>query len=787
MIEIRFHGRGGQGAVIAAKVLADAFFREGKHVQSFPVFGTERRGAPIAAFTRVADEHILVRCNIYKPDIVVVLDPLLLNETDVTAGLKSGGVILLNWLLDDASIPDLGPYDITVVNATDIAVHRGLGTRINPIVNTSVLGAFARVTGLVGIESVVECIRDGVPKGKDKNADAAREAYEQARVVRRATAKSAKPQKPRPAAGIVFSRRSEMPLGDIARGGVSCGPTGSWRHMRPRYENKLSPCTAACPAGESVEAWLRSVEAGEYAEACRLIKSVNPLPRVCGRVCFHPCESKCNREKFDMPVAINSLERFVADHAKALGGASPPKAVETGKRVGIIGSGPAGLSCAYHLALRGHSVTIYEAEGKLGGLLRYGIPAYRLPKDVLDEEIEDIIRLGIEVRTGARIEDLNELRGLHDVLFVATGLGKENRLHIPGEEGKGVMGALKLLRLVSCGSRPDVGGKALIVGGGNAAVDAARSALRLGARPTIIYRRSREQMPAYAPEVEEAQKEGVNIIYLAQPVEIVRKDGRVIGCACVRNQLGEADDSGRGRPAPLEGSNFFVEADSVIVAAGEHPDDQLIDAYSGTPCRPAKAGSPNKLTLDDNGAFRILSDVVFAGGDLISATRTVAHAIGSGRQAALLLDKSLGRSSGTVPIYGPRLPGRRIGTVPDSGENHAESRNGEAVGFENINLDYFRAGPRVPTPMLPIREREGNFVEIISGVGSEAAAREAGRCFHCGACISCDNCYVYCPDLAIKKLPDGAYSIDYDYCKGCGLCVHECPRNAMAIAEEASR
>jgi 2-oxoacid:acceptor oxidoreductase delta subunit (pyruvate/2-ketoisovalerate family) len=284
-----------------------------------------------------------------------------------------------------------------------------------------------------------------------------------------------------------------------------------------------------------------------------------------------------------------------------------------------------------------------------------------------------------------------------------------------------------------------------IIGGGNAAVDAARVAVRLGAQATVLYRRSKEEMPAYAPEVEEAQKEGVAIQFLVQPSEIARGEDGALLVGCIENRLGTPDESGRRRPEPVAGSQFIIEADTIITAAGEAPDDALVS---------------QALTRDGARKFR---ENIFMGGDLVTPNRTVAHAIGSGRRAAALIHASLG------------FPAQDPAAYPEH----------EVVKFESLNLDYFPHRPRIRLPMLSLRERERNFQEIHRAVGAHAAEEEAGRCFHCGACISCDNCRIYCPDIAVKKSAEGAYSIDYDYCKGCGICAFECPRNAMRLDEEA--
>jgi len=350
------------------------------------------------------------------------------------------------------------------------------------------------------------------------------------------------------------------------------------------------------------------------------------------------------------------------------------------------------------------------------------------------------------------VSDLEETRGYHDALFLATGFGISTQLGIPGEDGDGVMEALSFLKHVNSGAAPDIKGNVLVVGGGNAAIDAARTALRLGASPTAIYRRSRAEMPAYRPEVDEAEKEGVVIRFLTQPVELIHENGSLTLVECISNSLGEIDDSGRRSVSPIAGSNFPLEADTVIVAAGERPDTTLSGADF------LSRGLPGESTGD----VKILSDGIFVGGDITSPQRTVAHAIGSGRRAALSIDKYLG----------------------GSGVDPADYITGDLVKYEELNLDYFESKPRARIPMLPLREREKNFAEIHSGIGSEAADDEARRCFHCGVCTSCDNCLVFCPDIAVKRDDKDTYSIDYDYCKGCGICVHECPRDAMSISEE---
>jgi len=741
MLEIRIHGRGGQGAVIASKVLAHAFFTEGRYVQSFPAFGVERRGAPVCAFTRVDQEEIRLRCQIYEPDHLIILDPTLIEAVDLVAGLKEGGWIVINSDQAPDTFPFPSCFNIATVDANSIALSHQLGSAAAPIVNTAILGAFSRATALVGLDSVIQAIREMVPSRPWANVAAAQEAYE--RVMMRERTRE---ERPAPPLTPPISRKEFLPLA-VSFDSMRWNKTGSWRNVTPVYQDKVPPCHLACPAGEKVQAFLALASQERYAEALAIIREDNPLPGVCGRVCFHPCEDACNRRGYDEPLAIHAMERFIADNADSPL-PLPLKAKEKGERVAIVGSGPAGLSAAYHLALQGYPVTIFEALSEPGGMLRVGIPTYRLPRAVLDREIAAIQALGVQIRLNTRLgQDLTwEELGVFDAVFLATGAHRERKLGIPGEEASGVISGLEFLRDVNQGKEVVIGGKVAVIGGGNTAIDAARTALRLGAHPVVIYRRSRLEMPAIPSEVSAAKREGVETLYLAAPVRIITERGRVKGLECQRMRLGEPDSSGRRAPEPIPGSAFTLEVDAVILAIGEAPDLSYL---------PEGVAVRDGLILTDGSGATTRSGL-FAGGDAATGKGTVVEAIASGKQAARAINAYL---------RGEKGKGRETLT---------------AIGPEALNWDYFEKKGRVDLPELPPEERVLGFREVNLHLSKEEALMEFRRCLSCGVCNRCDNCWKFCPDLCIIRGVDG-YRIDYDYCKGCGICYVECPRGAMSL------
>lgn len=358
---------------------------------------------------------------------------------------------------------------------------------------------------------------------------------------------------------------------------TSSNLTGAWRFMKPVFTEKTAPCMEACPAGNPIPEFMAFVIENKYEEALQAVKQENPLPSICGRVCPHPCTKACNRREFDSELAVNEAERFIGDTTEKFGLCTPEPVKTSGKRIAIIGSGPGGLSCAYQSALLGHEVTIFEADDRPGGMLRYGIPAYRLPRDVLDRELQFIRELGIKIITSTRIDSdrFIDLPKEFDAICIATGAHKSYRLGIEGEGIKAVISGIEFLNMINLGKpvRPDK--KTLVIGGGNTAMDAARTALRLGADVTVVYRRTQNEMPAFLDEIREALEEGIKFVYLAAPVKIIGKNGKLKSIQFIRMRQGELDESGRARSVPIKGEYLSLEANTVITAIGESAEFDL--------------------------------------------------------------------------------------------------------------------------------------------------------------------------------------------------------------------
>jgi NADPH-dependent glutamate synthase beta subunit-like oxidoreductase len=530
-------------------------------------------------------------------------------------------------------------------------------------------------------------------------------------------------------------------------GSSRANKTGSWRTEAPRYVHRMPPCNHGCPAGENCQQWLYHAEGGDYERAWRQIMVDNPLPAVMGRVCYHPCETACNRGQLDEAVGINAVERFVGDEALRRGWRVEVGATPTGKRVLIVGAGPAGLSAAYHLTLAGHSVTIYDAGPLPGGMMRFGIPRYRLPREILDAEIRRILELGVTLECDRTVTDLaHEMReGGFDAAFLAVGAHIGKRAYIPAGSAAKVLDAVSVLRSMEGEEPPRLGRRVVVYGGGDTAMDVARTARRLGAEEAIVvYRRTRDRMPAQDFEVEEALDEGVLMKWLST---IKRADGgRVV---VERMELDEA-----GFPQPT-GELEELEADSIVLALGQETDLTLLDGVPGLEIADGVVQVDERMMTGCPG--------VFAGGDMVPDERTVTVGIGHGKQAARCVDAWL------------------------RGERFEHPPAPDVIGFEELNPWYYSDAPRTVRPQLEAARRASTFDEVVSGLDEDNALFEARRCLSCGNCFACDNCFGVCPDNAVIKLDAPgpyAYEIDLDYCKGCGLCAAECPCGAIEMEPE---
>ncbi|MBA4395903.1 MAG: hypothetical protein C0394_00715 [Syntrophus sp. (in: bacteria)] len=556
--------------------------------------------------------------------------------------------------------------------------------------------------------------------------------------------------------------------------------TGSWRFVRPQYDEKTSPCSAACPAGEDIARIEMLATQGLFKEAWETILLENPFPSVCGRVCFHPCEDLCNRREFDAAVAVHSLERFLADTAIRYG-IKPDleKRTPRKQKIAVVGAGPAGLSAAWFLTLLGYSCRVFEASAEAGGILRWGIPAYRLPLTALRHDIRQIEAQGVPIVLGQPVtaEMLETLKKDFDAVFMACGHGRGMAMHVPGENLEGVGEGLDFLRQIREGRAPDCRGVSAVIGGGNTAVDVARSIVRLGGKALLLYRRRRRDMPAFDPEVEMALAEGVELQELVAPVAVALDGEKIL--LTLQEMMIAGEENSRGRIVPDHGKIRRIRVERIFKAIGA----QAAEAWHEPDAADAEMFRLSHTALDGRGTGAV---AVF-GGDLTNATKSVVHAIASGKQAAIALDVLFQEG---IEAVVPRLEACRVGDgrslsmeVYLSGGRRL--RNPHVVRYAEINTDHFQFRQRITQPRLLKEERSRSFEEIDLKISAQLAMKEAERCFNCGLCNQCDNCYIYCPDSSVIREADHqGRHIDYDYCKGCGLCVVECPRNAMSLGEE---
>jgi 2-oxoacid:acceptor oxidoreductase gamma subunit (pyruvate/2-ketoisovalerate family)/2-oxoacid:acceptor oxidoreductase delta subunit (pyruvate/2-ketoisovalerate family) len=745
MLEIRGHARGGQGMVTAFEILAKAFSKlDDFQVQAFPAFGVERTGAPIQAFLRVAKKEILNRSNIYNPHLIIIFDESLIDQIPVFEGLKPGGAVLINTEQ---------PFDlfkgfaqkIYTIPATAISLKHGLGSKSLPIVNAAMIGAILRIFE-ADLTVGKTILKANVPAKPKANIGSLVDAYHQVTGVEKRNEflhewLHARPDEGKESLDDLFFEEIPKPEGLSApfwSVPMSKNKTGNWRLMTPTYADRTPPCNANCPAGTDVRAFVKQVSEKRFKDAFDTIYKHNPFPAICGRVCPNFCEQNCNRNELDQGVNIGAIERFVGDNALDLNVKALP--VQHKERIAIIGSGPAGLTAALRLREKGYAVTVYEAMSLPGGMMRSGIPKFRLPDEVLDREIDIIRRKGVEIVLNRRVT-IEEVSQDFDAVVTAVGSHKGSRLGLSNEAW--VKDGINFLRKFKidgdlAGIKP--GDKVAIIGGGNTAIDVSRTVLRLAAEPVIFYRRTIREMPAIAQEVREAQAEGITLQFLTAPTGL-SKDKKGLHLELVRMQLGEPDESGRHRPVPMEGSEWSDTFDHVITAIGQKMDDYVFGAFKASP---------------KQGRIAYHSDVpVFCAGDMAWGG-TVTEAIGSGNKTAAEVDAFLRNkpydSNKTLPQI--VLPG-------------------------DINYTYYLPTPRHQAQIHHPEHFHHDFTEVVKDMDEKDIVEETERCLHCGDCYLCGNCFNFCPDAAIHVDEMGRIRIDYDYCKGCGICVEECPCSAI--------
>jgi NADPH-dependent glutamate synthase beta subunit-like oxidoreductase len=521
--------------------------------------------------------------------------------------------------------------------------------------------------------------------------------------------------------------------------------TGSWRTERPVYVDRLPPCNHACPAGENIQGWLYHAESGDYRLAWEELVRNNPFPAIMGRVCYHPCEAACNRGQLDEAVNIHAVERFLGDLAIRESWKFRVSVPPVSRRVLVVGAGPSGLSAAYHLRRLGHDVTIFEAGPMTGGMMRFGIPKYRLPRDVLDAEVKRIEEMGVAIRLNARVDDILQTMkdGRFDAAFLAVGAHLARRAYIPAGDAARILDALSVLRGMESGEKPQLGRRVVVYGGGNTALDVARTAKRLGATEAlIVYRRTREKMPAHDFEVEEALEEGIKFKWLST----IKQAGETTFTV----EKMELDATGFPQPT---GEFETIEADSLVLALGQDVDLSLLDRVPGLRIESGVVQVDRNMMTGYPG--------IFAGGDMVPAERTATVAVGHGKKAAHNIDAWL------------------------RGSAYAATEKHELATFGHLNTWYYADAPKRLQPELNIIRRQSTFEEVLGGLDENNALFEARRCLSCGNCFECDNCYGVCPDNAVVKLgPAKRFEFNYGYCKGCGVCAAECPCGAIKMAPE---
>ena len=515
--------------------------------------------------------------------------------------------------------------------------------------------------------------------------------------------------------------------------------TGSWRTVRPEYIHRLPPCNVTCPAGENIQQWLSLAQEGKFFEAWQEMVKNNPFPAIMGRVCYHTCEKACNRGQYDGSVNINLIERSIGDMAIAKGWGFGKSDSHIDKKVLIVGSGPSGLTAAYFLRQFGYSVDLFESHKYLGGMMRYGVPKYRLPRHVLDAEIKRIQDCGVNMVCNRKVNNLKDELLNYDAVYLAIGASIASTVDLDVESGANIWSAVDLFQRIEDNpdNLPNLGKTVVVYGGGNTAIDAARTALRLGAKEVkIVYRRTINNMPAHETEIQDALSEGIEILCLRTIASVGQNK-------ILLNKMNYDEESG---VLSKSGETEMIIADSVVLAIGQSVEDSIVRGIEG-------------ITVTEKGVIEVDQCMmtglkgVFAGGDAILGKRTVTNAVGYGKKAAKCIDAFI------------------------SGHKYLPNSKNEVANFKKLNTEYYQKDVRKEVARL------GNldFKEKDVSYSDKEVVREAMRCFSCGNCFHCDNCYSYCPDNAIIKHEDGTLEINYDYCKGCGICASECPCGAIKM------